>query len=192
MHQRFKIGFIVSVLMLTSCTSSTATTVNTDQARTSSQSESAYELGVEAYLRKDYPEAVVQWRQAVAQGNRFALNNLGYLAYYGLGMQAAPSFAVDLWRKGAALGVSEAQWHLGLAYQEGKGVAPDPVQSYSWVRCSIDTATRNAAHGYEEAELKIARDARESLVDIVDNIPLEKLADARKSALACIRAYKAL
>lgn len=190
MHQRFKIVFVISVLMMTSCTSSTSTTATTDQTRISSQSESAYDLGVEAYKRKDYPAAVRQWRQAVAQGNRFAFNNLGYLAYHGLGMQAAPSLAVDLWRKGATLGVSEAQWHLGLAYQEGKGVAPDLVESYSWVRCAIDTATRNAAHAHEETELMIASDARESLVEIVDKIPPEKLADARQSALACIRAYK--
>lgn len=191
MHQSFRIGFVVSVLMMTSCTSSPLTPASTDQARITSQSESPYEQGVKAYKRKDYPEAVLQWRQAVAQGNRLALNNLGYLAYYGLGMQADPSFAVDLWRKGAVLGVSEAQWHLGLAYEEGKGVAPDPVQSYAWVRCAIDTATRNAAHAHEETELKIASDARESLVEIVDKISPEALAAARQSALACMGAWKA-
>jgi TPR repeat protein len=190
-HQSLKAGLIISVLMMTSCTSSTPITATREQTRIASQSESAYNLGVEAYKRKDYPEAVVQWRQAVAQGNRLALNNLGYLAYYGLGMQAAPSFAVDLWRRGAALGVSEAQLHLGWAYEEGKGVAVDLVQSYTWVRCAIDTATRNAAHTHEETELEIARDARESLVEIVDKISPEKFADARQGALACMRAYKA-
>jgi TPR repeat protein len=191
-HQNLRTAFIVSVLMMTSCTSSTPSTPATDQTRIGSRGDSAYGLGVDAYKREDYPEAVVQWRQAVAQGNRLALNNLGYLAYYGLGMQADPSLAVDLWHKGAALGVSEAQWHLGIAYQEGKGVRPDPVDSYAWVRCAIDTATRNAAaaDAHADTELKIASDARVSLVEIVDKLPVEKLADARQRASACMNAYK--
>ena len=190
MRQNRKIAFIVSALMSTGCTPSSVSTA-TDQKRVVSQGDLTYEQGVEAYKREDYREAAIQWRQSVALGNRFALNNLGYLAYYGHGMQADPSLAVDLWQKGAALGVSEAQWHLGIAYQEGKGVAPDPVQSYAWVRCAIDTATRNATDAHEEVEQTIANDARKTLVEIVDEIPVEKLADARQRALACIGAYKA-
>jgi TPR repeat protein len=43
-----------------------------------------------------------------------------------------PSEAVGLWRPLAQDGNAQAQLFLGYAYAKGKGVAPDPGQSFRW------------------------------------------------------------
>ena len=48
--------------------------------------ESDYNLGVQAYRTRNYPEAAAQWKKTVARGNVDAMNNLGYLLYYGYGV----------------------------------------------------------------------------------------------------------
>lgn len=79
--------------------------------------QSPYNAGVDAWKVKNFAEARRLWSSSLAEGGPDeALNNLGYLYYYGLGGEARRDKAVELWRKGAALGVSESQLHLGHAY----------------------------------------------------------------------------
>ena len=67
----------------------------------SAADDSAYNRGVDAYKRKDYAEALAQWSASVAKGNIDAMNNLGYLLYYGRGTDRAPQDGVQLWRVAA-------------------------------------------------------------------------------------------
>src|SRR5439155_3261665 len=45
-----------------------------------------------------------------------------------------------LWKRGAVLGVSEAQWHLGAAYAKGQGTERNYAMAYAWFRCAITNA----------------------------------------------------
>ena len=86
--------------------------------------QSAYNLGVNAYQAKNYVVAREQWSKAIEAGDTSALNNLGYLLYFGLGGTPDSTRAVALWKRAATAGHSEAQWHLGYAYETGNGDKP--------------------------------------------------------------------
>jgi hypothetical protein len=53
----------------------------------------------------------------LGQGGRLA-----YLLYSGLGIATDKERAIKLWRLAAYAGQSEAQWHLGVALEQGAGV----------------------------------------------------------------------
>jgi len=122
----------------------------------------AYDLGVEAYRAEDYALARKHWAKAVEEGERRALNNLGYLLYYALGGPPDRPRAISLWRRGARLGHSEAQRHLGRAYEDGTDLSRNFVEAFAWYRCAI--ASAEAAPEHEKAlESSIAADATKSL-----------------------------
>ncbi|MBV8380942.1 MAG: sel1 repeat family protein [Paucibacter sp.] len=132
--------------------------------------ESAYNQGVEAWRTMDYVEARKQWAASIAEGGPdAAFNNLAYLLYNGLGGDVEKERAVELWRKGAALAVSEAQLHLGHAYEDGMAVDKNPALAYAWYLCTISNANRLAASDEAEAGIKeSAEDARDSLLPALD------------------------
>jgi TPR repeat protein len=103
--------------------------------------ESDYNLGVQAYRVRDYPEAAAQWKKSVARGNVDAMNNIGYLLYYGYGVTKDLDAAIDRWRAASFAGHSEAQWHLGNAYEAGSGVQKDLTKAFAWYRCSEESAS---------------------------------------------------
>ncbi|MCX7279807.1 MAG: hypothetical protein NTZ15_21250 [Burkholderiales bacterium] len=134
-----------------------------------SAEESAYNQGVAAWRAKDYAEARKQWEQSLADGGPDeALNNLAFLLYAGLGGPAQPAKAVELWRKGAALAISEAQLHLGQAYEGGRGVAANAAQAYAWYQCAIATAARNSAT--DPVEDDILKDANKALAELAPRL----------------------
>ena len=151
-------------------------------------SESAYNLGVSAYRAKDYSAARTHWSDAVASGDVSALNNLGYLFYYGLGGAADQQQAVGLWRRAAERGDSEAQWHLGAAYQEGKALPQSNVEAYAWYRFAIASAEA-ATENERPVEQEIANDARKSLAAIVERLTPEQFAAGQALAKQYIGAY---
>ncbi len=150
--------------------------------------KSAYNQGVEAWRAKNYAEAREQWSRSLAEGGPDeALNNLGYLLYYGMGGVAQPEKAVELWRKGAALGVSEAQWHLGTAYEEGKGVAASPVQAFAWYLCAAATASQ--ANEDLKTERAVANDAVRSAGRLAPRLTAAEMAQAEALAGQLIAKY---
>jgi hypothetical protein len=151
-------------------------------------SESAYNRGVSAYRAKDYAAARTHWSEAVAGGDVSALNNLGYLLYYGLGGAPDQQQAVGLWRRAAERGHSEAQWHLGAAFQEGKALPQSNVEAYAWYRCAI-ASTEAASENERHAEEEIANDARKSLAAIVERLTPEQFASGQALAKQYIGAY---
>lgn len=86
-------------------------------------------------------------RQAAQRGDGAAMTSLGYLLE---NHRKDLAQARQWYEKGAELGVSDAEFNLGLVYEEGRGVTADPVQSLAWYR-------RAAEHGDVDAQYKVAQ-----------------------------------
>jgi Sel1 repeat len=149
--------------------------------------ESFYNKGVNAYRTKDYAAARGHWSKAVEQGEAPAMNNLGYLLFEGLGGQSDKDYALALWKRAALLGHSEAQWHLGDAYERGKGVQPDLKEAYAWYRCAISSA--QAASSSNTTEAEILQDASKSLAKLLERLPTEQFAAAELLAKQYVSKY---
>lgn len=146
--------------------------------------ESDYNLGVQAYRTRNYPEAAAQWKKTVARGNVDAMNDLGYLLYYGYGVTKDLDAAIDLWRAVSFAGHSEAQWHLANAYEIGVGVEKDLTKAFAWYRCSEESAStkvRRKVEGFE-LEADILKDAADSVRQLRERLSASEL--ARGEALA--------
>ena len=169
-----KIKILVAVLaLLTGC----ATTSN----------ESEYNQGVESFRAKDYSNARVHWQAAAAQNVRAAHNNLGYLLYYGLGGTPEPERAVALWTVAAKNGDREAQWHLALAFEEGKGVSRDLVTSYAWYRCA--DANFEAAPLIDQADEETVKDVKNAIARLVAKLSIDQVRDSEVLARKYIHAF---
>ncbi|GAB4060885.1 tetratricopeptide repeat protein [Uliginosibacterium sediminicola] len=148
----------------------------------STPEKSAYNRAVEAWRSKNYVLARQLWSAAIVEGaNDEAYNNLGHLLYYGLGGAEDAKQAVNLFRKGAALGVSEAQRHLGVAFEEGRGVKINYAQAYAWYKCAVATAGANKAN--EPIEETIEKDSKAAMeaislkMTITDRVEGDRLAN---------------
>jgi TPR repeat protein len=154
---------------------------------TPTPNESEYNLGVAAYKAKDYASARTHWSRSIESGDPASQNNLAYLLYYGLGGAAEMNRAVALWSASATNGHSEAQWHLGHAYEDGKAVPANLVEAYAWYRCAIASAERSAAD--DEAEGQIAEDARKSLTSLLERLPPEQFSASEELARKYVGSY---
>jgi hypothetical protein len=132
----------------------------------SAAADTAYNLGVDAWHKKDYVEAAHQWSLSVLTGDVNALNNLAHLYASGMGVTRDADVAVGLWRLAAYSGHSESQWHLGVAYEQGLGVPQDLVTAYAWYGCAIESAKRLAPGDVSGTEAKIEGDAQGSFAAI--------------------------
>ncbi len=97
----------------------------------------------------DVREAFRWYEMAVAQHeDAYAMYSLGYCLLYAQGCENTLQRAREgcRWlRKAALLGDAEAQYELGKAYQEGRGVVNNPRLAVKWLR--------NAAHqGHDAAQ----------------------------------------
>jgi TPR repeat protein len=150
--------------------------------------ESPYNKGVDAWRSKNYAEARKQWERSLAEGGPDeALNNLAFLLYNGLGGETDPTKAVELWRKGAALAVSEAQLHLGQAYEAGRGVARSRTQALAWYLCAVASASKLS--GAEPTERAIEQDARSAETKLHRILSEVELVEAKRTAEQLIAKY---
>jgi len=148
---------------------------------------SEYNLGVESFRAKDYSTARVHWQIAVTQNVRAAHNNLGYLLYHGLGGTPEPERAVSLWTVAAKNGDREAQWHLALAFEEGKGVSRDLVSAYAWYRCA--GANFAAAPLIDQADEESANDVKNAIIRLVEKLSIDQVRDSEILARKYICAF---
>jgi len=155
----------------------------------SATTETPYNRGVAAYKVKNYKEAVSNWSTAAESGNVDAMNNLAFLLFNGLGTEAQPEKAIELWRVAASQGQSESQWHLGNAYADGTGVEKSLTTAYAWYRCSIESAERHSRESTDTTENQIADDARKSLVGITDKLSGNELEQGNQLATQYIEKY---
>jgi hypothetical protein len=149
--------------------------------------ETPYNLGVDAYRSKDYTSARQHWTSAVGQGETAAMNNLGYLLFFGMGGAPDQARAVSLWTTAARDGQSESQWHLAVALERGEGAGRDLVEAYAWYRCAL--AGMSAAADDEDSE--VMADARDGVIRTLEQLPTEKLAGAEGRARDYIAKFKA-
>lgn len=150
--------------------------------------ENSYNRGVGAFRVKDYAAARGHWLKASEEGEVSALNNLGYLLFYGLGGELDQDRAVVLWKRAALMGHSEAQWHLGHAFELGEGIQRSDVEAYAWYRCAIASAER-APEGERDVESQIAGEARKSLASLLAKLAPDQLGPAEQLARRYIEAH---
>ena len=151
------------------------------------EQESEYNQGVAAYRTKDYVAARGHWAKAVEQKEVAALNNLGFLLYFGLGGPIEHAQAVSLWSEAAAKGHSEAQWHLGRAYEDGIGLSQSNVEAYAWYRCAIESS--EAASTEDTTESAIAEDAHKSLTKLLSRLSAQEFSSSETLAKQYIANY---
>lgn len=96
---------------------------------------------------------------------------------------------MKVWQLAAYAGQSEAQWHLGVAFEQGVGVQPDRAKAYGRYRCALETASRKA-HG-DDTESAIAKDARASLDALGAKLDVVELERGRLLADDYLRRYAA-
>jgi len=149
--------------------------------------ESEYNLGVQAYRLKDYASARQHWAKAMDEHEITAYNNLGYLLYNGLGGEVDMNQAVSLWTQAAESGERESQWHLGQAFEDGKGREQNFTEAYAWYRCAA--ASFQAEPAVDHLDEEIARDASQSLSRLLPKLSPGEFEDAEKLAKLYISKY---
>jgi localization factor PodJL len=84
-------------------------------------------LGVKA----DVARAQMWYQRAAEQGHVKAMHNLAVLS---AGRKGAPDYmtAARWFEDAASYGLSDSQYNLAVLYENGLGVAKDPVQAFKW------------------------------------------------------------
>jgi TPR repeat protein len=97
-----------------------------------------YRLG--AGVPKDGAQAARWSMKAASQGNAIGQSNLGYMA-----LDGDPAGAASWFKKAADQGDTSAMMGLASLYEQGRGVAKDPVQARKWYAlASVDDAEYGA------------------------------------------------
>lgn len=153
--------------------------------------ETAYNRGVDAYKMKHYTVAAAEWAKAVDDGDTTAMNNLGYLLYYGYGVDKDVDRAVRLWRAAAYAGESEAQMHLGTAYGDGVGVERSLSVAYAWYQCAIQNASKKTSirGAVGDTEAEILKDTKADLEKLSGDIAATDLERGKILAVEFIARY---
>ncbi len=102
---------------------------------------------------RDQTAAIGWLEKAVAQNNADAATLLARI-YLSAGSQRDPVKASELFASAAARGHPEAQYYLGLLYQNGTGVAQDDVQAFNWFLASSEAGNASAQFELSRALLK--------------------------------------
>ena len=95
-----------------------------------------YFEGRQAYLRKNYEEAVKNWRPLAVEGDRKSQSMLGYLYKKGYGVPQDINEAIKWFRRAAEQGDGFGQKELGMAYYAGRGARQDYVRAAMWFNLS--------------------------------------------------------
>ncbi len=95
----------------------------------SNMAEQLFYTGTCHYRNKNYDKAVKTWEQ-LAKLNLLeqedqnlqsdVLNNLGYLIFFGLGVERDQSKAISYWKKAITMGQTESEYHLCHAFADKK------------------------------------------------------------------------
>ena len=91
--------------------------------------ERLFYTGTCHYRNKDYAYSAKAWKQLADMDNVDkehlklqvdVLNNLGYLMFFGLGIEKSQYKAIEYWKKAITLGQTESEYHLCHAYADNK------------------------------------------------------------------------
>lgn len=121
-----------------------------------------YEDGLDAYNRGDIATAVELWKPAAEHGEARAQDMLAGMYFAGYGVTKDEVAGLNLYRKAAAQGNTDAQTQLGnICWNGNAGVTKDPATAVSWWR-------KAAALGDGDAELNLGK-ALETGVGVAQN-----------------------
>lgn len=85
-------------------------------------------------------------KKLAERGRVDAQNALGYMYYWGYGVQRDYAEAVKWYHKSAEQGNAEAQFNLGLMYYWGDGVKKDYAEAVKWFREATEQGYANAQY----------------------------------------------
>jgi len=92
------------------------------------------------YRNADYEQSAEEWKKLALLEEvapEFSdlqidvLNNLGYLKFFGLGIEENKTEAVSYWEKAVGLGHEESEYHLCHAYADIEQITYAPKKAYS-------------------------------------------------------------
>lgn len=107
---------------------------------------SQFERGDIYHKKGDYANAIKLYEKAAAQGNVYALNNLGTMYKNGKGVKQDYVKAVKFFEEAAAKGYAPSQNNLGNMYRDGLGVEKDyakAVELYGKAAAQGDPSAQN-------------------------------------------------
>ena len=79
-----------------------------------------------------YEQAYKQWQPLAEQGDANAQNFIAIQNYLGLGVSRNYKIAKEWFEKAAINGLADAQYNLGVMYENGEYVEIDYVTAYMW------------------------------------------------------------
>jgi len=118
-------------------------------------------VGFAAYQRGDYETAFREFREVAEQGHTEAQYALGWMYYWGEGVQQDYGDARRWFRISADQGHVFGQLNLGLMYYNGDGILKDFIESSKW----FDLVANNEkaiSQDYIEAYKRFAIDAEKT------------------------------
>lgn len=90
------------------------------------------------YRNKEYQAAVVSWKELsllkniepeYAELQISVLNNLGYMFFFGYGIEENKPKALEYWNQAIGLGHTEAEYHLCHAYADSNVSTYNPIKA---------------------------------------------------------------
>jgi len=95
----------------------------------------------------EYDRALASYERAASRGHPLAIHNLACMYETGKGTRE-PDLprAIHLWQLAAKKGVDRAQYCLGLAYLNGKGVERDPARARELLGIAAEQKNANACY----------------------------------------------
>jgi uncharacterized protein len=96
-----------------------------------------------------YQSAYVLWQPLAKSGDLTAQNYIGIHHYLGLGTSRNLRLAKIWFEKAAIKGFADAQYNLGVMYENGEFVKQDYVIAYMWFYLANQNGNSNAAKHME-------------------------------------------
>ena len=113
-----------------------------------------YQLGLSAYDRGDYAEALAQWLPLAERGDPEAQYRVGRLYYYGRGVGQDYAQAGEWYLGAAEKGHARSQSNLALMYEQGRGFPADDELAAKWYAKAAEqgraVSQNNLGRLYEE------------------------------------------
>lgn len=126
-----------------------------------------YNYGGSLRGEEKYAEAKVFYEMSAEQNYTYSMNALGYLYFYGNGIEQDYKAAFDWYMKSAEMGDSEGQFSVAYMYEHGIGAPIDMANARKWYEKSAGQGHEDAQKWISEHEMKgeISRDYFRKLCD---------------------------
>ena len=89
---------------------------------------------------------------AISQDHLSAIFNMAHTLYWGESDRAEKGYAVTLFFRGAKMGDTKAQHHLGIALAAGDGISRNYVEAFKWLYISLENGNQSVKSTIEKLE----------------------------------------